>query len=326
MQVRDARPEEQGWIAQVLVTSWGSSEVVSRGRLHDAASLPALVAEHDGELVGLLTYEVSGDQLEVVTLDALRPSIGAGTALLEAVEARAEASGCARVWLITTNDNLAALRFYQRRGFRLVALHVGAADRARSLKPGLPELGADGIALHDEIEVARLLRARDEELDDVRIEPLEEENKSVLGNLLQLYRYDFSSDRGYELTEHGTFVYRYLDAYFFEPGRRAWLIRHRGFLAGFALIRELPDGCTSMAEFFVVRAHRRSGVGRRAATMVFSARPGEWELGYDVTNEEAAAFWPEVVASVAAGEIERTVAGPPVRSVTQVMLRFFIRA
>jgi Acetyltransferase (GNAT) family len=70
---------------------------------------------------------------------------------------RPREAGCRRVWLITTNDNLRALRFYQRRGFRLVAVHPDALARSRELKPSIPEIGLDGIPLRDELELELLL-------------------------------------------------------------------------------------------------------------------------------------------------------------------------
>jgi GNAT superfamily N-acetyltransferase len=159
MLVRAATPEDHGWVVGVLTDRWGATGVVSRGELHDASALPAFVALDGDERVGLLTYHLADGELEVVTLDALRASAGVGTALLEAVRARARAEGCRRLWLITSNDNLKALRFYQKRGLRLVAVHAGALDRARELKPGIPALGDDGIAVHDEIELEDDLRS-----------------------------------------------------------------------------------------------------------------------------------------------------------------------
>ncbi len=117
--------------------------------MRDGADLPALVA---GVQQGLLTYEVDGDELEGVTPDALTP--GAGTALLDAVLGVARAAGCRRAWLVTSNDNVAALRFYQRRGWRLVAVHLGALDTARALKPSIPRLGVDDIPVRDELDLA----------------------------------------------------------------------------------------------------------------------------------------------------------------------------
>jgi len=115
--------------------------------------LPGLVAEGDGEPAGLLTYRIDGGDCGVVTINAFPRGAGAGTALMEAVAAAARDAGCRRVWLITTNDNLRALRFYQRRGFRLAALHRDALARSRDLKPSIPEVGLDGIPLRDELEL-----------------------------------------------------------------------------------------------------------------------------------------------------------------------------
>jgi ribosomal protein S18 acetylase RimI-like enzyme len=154
MHVREARARDQAWIERVLVERWSSMLIVSHDVIHSAASIPALVAEVDDKRVGLLTYEQGDGQIEVVTLDALKESVGVGTALLVRLRELATAAGCHRIWLITTNDNLKALGFYQRFGFRLVALDVGAVDRGRVLKPSIPEMGRDGIALHDEIELS----------------------------------------------------------------------------------------------------------------------------------------------------------------------------
>jgi len=145
---------DREWVVARLRDLWGDI-VVSRGRVLDAAELPGFVAEEDGEPAGLLTYRIDGDGCEVVTIDAFPQGSGAGTALLDAVAGAARAAGCRRVWLITTNDNLRALRFYQRRGFRLAALHRDALDRSRELKPSIPDVGLDGIPLRDELELER---------------------------------------------------------------------------------------------------------------------------------------------------------------------------
>lgn len=144
---------DRGWVESTLRERWGSTRIASRGRLHDAALLPGFVAELGGERAGLLTYRLDGDELEVVTLDSLVEGRGIGSRLLEAATEVARADGCRRVWLITTNDNLRALRFYQRRGFELAALHRGALTESRRLKPSIPLVGHDGIPLRDELEL-----------------------------------------------------------------------------------------------------------------------------------------------------------------------------
>jgi ribosomal protein S18 acetylase RimI-like enzyme len=150
--VRPLGEGDREWVRETLRELWGET-VVSRGAVHDPTALPGFVAEEGGERVGLLTYRVDGADCEVVTIDAFPEGAGAGTALLDAAARAARDAGCGRVWLISTNDNLRALRFYQRRGFRLVAVHPDALERSRELKPSIPETGLDGIPLRDELEL-----------------------------------------------------------------------------------------------------------------------------------------------------------------------------
>ena len=141
----------------MLTERWGSARIITRGRVHQADRLPGFVAEVEKERAGLVTYRIEDDQCEVLSLDSLREGLGVGSALLEAVRAVAREGGCRRMWLITTNDNLAAVRFYQKRGWRLVAVHRNARDESRRLKPEIPSIGINGIPLRDEIELELLL-------------------------------------------------------------------------------------------------------------------------------------------------------------------------
>ena len=150
--VRAAAEGDRAWIERHLERSWGSTTIVSRGIAHDGSQLPALLAVRGDEIVGLATYHVAGDQCELVSLDSLHEGQGIGSTLLTGVAEGAGRRGCRRLWLITTNDNLVAVRFYQRRGMRLVAVPRGAADEARRLKPSIPLTGEHGIPIHDELE------------------------------------------------------------------------------------------------------------------------------------------------------------------------------
>lgn len=156
MKVRPNHDGDRPWAARRLRERWGGETVVSRGVVHRPAELPGFVAvRDDGTRAGLATYRIDGDACELVTIDADAPGAGVGEALLEAVAAAARAAGCTRLWLITTNDNLTALRFYQRRGLRLVALHAGAVEEARrTLKSSIPEHGEHGIPVRDELELS----------------------------------------------------------------------------------------------------------------------------------------------------------------------------
>lgn len=151
--IADGRRE---WADDTLERLWGPV-VVARGRVRRLAGLPGFVATVDGRLAGVATYVLEGGACELVTIDSLEEGRGVGTALLEAVCEHARAAGCDRVWLITTNDNLRALRFYQRRGFVLSALHANALEASRRLKPSIAEIGNDGIPLRDELELERRL-------------------------------------------------------------------------------------------------------------------------------------------------------------------------
>ncbi|WP_433058603.1 GNAT family N-acetyltransferase [Dactylosporangium sp. CS-033363] len=171
MEVRAAQDSDRPWIRTTLAESWGETRIVVGGRARDASVLPALVAiGGGGRRAGLLTYEVGLAGLEVVSLDATERGGGAGTALLEAARSVAAGLGLRRVWLVTTNDNLDALRFYQRRGLRIAAVHPGAVDRGRLLKPGIPSSGEYDIDIHDEIELEATVspaRIRPGTMDDL---------------------------------------------------------------------------------------------------------------------------------------------------------------
>ena len=132
----------------------GSLRVARRGELLDSLDHPALLAWVGDVLVGVATYVVDGEACELLTLHAQHQLAGVGTALVDAVVRSARESGCRRLWVVTTNDNVDALRYYQRRGFRLTQLRPGAVDVSReTLKPEIPPVGAHEIPLRDELEL-----------------------------------------------------------------------------------------------------------------------------------------------------------------------------
>ena len=158
MNVRPREAADQA-SARAFLARHDSVRVARLGELLYPLDHPALVAEAaSGQLLGMLTYVPGRDwrQCEVLSLHADEQWRGAGTALIEAAAQLARRQGCTRLWVITTNDNVDALRFYQRRGFCLVRVHRGAVDRSRAtLKPEIPLVGAYGIPLRDEIELER---------------------------------------------------------------------------------------------------------------------------------------------------------------------------
>src|SRR3712207_4803509 len=149
--MRDFRIEplsagQRSVVADLLSEVFGSSRMVSRGELWDARDHPGFLALDERAPVGLLTYCIRGEECELTTLFSRVRGQGIGTALIEALLPVARLAGCRRLWLVTTNDNTPALRFYQKRGFRLAALYPNALQASRRLKPEIPEVGQIGRA------------------------------------------------------------------------------------------------------------------------------------------------------------------------------------
>lgn len=155
--VRELTPNDKHWVQDVLRKYWASLIQVTRGRAIQADELPGFAAMRNGEEVGLVTYDVQGDECEIVTHNSLAGHGGIGSCLLAAVRTKARELGCKRLWLITTNDNTPAMRFYQRRDFDMVAVHRNAIQEARKLKAVIPDTGLDGIPIRHEIEMEYVL-------------------------------------------------------------------------------------------------------------------------------------------------------------------------
>ena len=144
--------QDYPWVGEVFAREWGAEFLVVKGRLIHPERLQGFYAANEtGDRIGLVTYEVVGNDCEMVSLNAFTRQAGIGTALVTHLRKMAIAHGCHRLWLVTTNDNLDALRFYQRRGFHLAGLILNGIDEDRKLKPQIPSTGMFGIPLRDEI-------------------------------------------------------------------------------------------------------------------------------------------------------------------------------
>jgi GNAT superfamily N-acetyltransferase len=151
--IRPVSDGDRPLLTWLVAELWGSEVVAVHGDLLRPGELPGFIAERARRVAGLLTYQLVGDTLEIVTLNAIDRRAGIGTLLIEATVAAARHYRCRDIRLTTTNDNVDALRFYQRRGFRLAELRPGAVDRSRQDKPQIPRVGDYGIPLHDEIDL-----------------------------------------------------------------------------------------------------------------------------------------------------------------------------
>ena len=154
IELRSADEIDRGALCDHVVEAWGSEAVVAHDEFLYPAQLPGFVALNGSRVVGHVAYRIDGDGCEVVSIAASPRLGGIGSRLMDRVTEAARSAGCRTVWLTTTNDNLDALRFYQRRGFRLRALREGATARARqTLKPELPHVGSYGIPMRDELDL-----------------------------------------------------------------------------------------------------------------------------------------------------------------------------
>jgi GNAT superfamily N-acetyltransferase len=151
--IRATTEDDRSFIREFITHHWYGEAVVVHGEIFYPAELPGFIAIKDAETIGLVTFQIRKPICEIVTLDSLAENTGVGSGLIDAVKKTATESGCTRLTLVTTNDNLKALSFYQKRGFVLRAVYPGAVDKSREIKPSIPKLGENGIPIHDEIQL-----------------------------------------------------------------------------------------------------------------------------------------------------------------------------
>jgi predicted acetyltransferase len=139
----------------------------------------------------------------------------------------------------------------------------------------------------------------------VELVPAAPEQESILANLIELYAHDFSEFHALELGADGRFGYADLPLYWSEPGRHPFLITVGGRLAGLALVCRRGD-VWDVAEFFIVRAYRRRGIGSEAAHQLWSRFPGRWEVRVMQSNGTALRFWQRALATFNGAAIDPT--------------------
>lgn len=149
--------EDEAWLDALWRREWGGTKMIVRGQTFELGQLLGLIAWQQYERVGAATviFHRQDKVCELMSLNAVVQGKGVGTILLDEVERLAAAQECLKVQISTTNDNLEALKFYQKRGYRLTAVYQGAVDQARALKPQIPLVGNHGIPLHDELELSK---------------------------------------------------------------------------------------------------------------------------------------------------------------------------
>jgi GNAT superfamily N-acetyltransferase len=153
MIVREIENNDLEFVKKEWTDNWGSERIVPKGNTFYYDSSPGFVLEIDNILLGHITYNINKFDCEIVSLSSKKENIGIGSALVQKVKEVAVDAGCNRLWLITTNDNIHALRFYQKKGFHIAAIYLNSIAERRKIKPEIPISGDYNIPIRDEIEL-----------------------------------------------------------------------------------------------------------------------------------------------------------------------------
>ncbi|MFX0031331.1 MAG: GNAT family N-acetyltransferase [Promethearchaeota archaeon] len=156
-QIREIGNEDKPWLIELMKEEWASTRIVTIGKIHRTENLPGFIAIYKKRRVGLIIYNIANEECEIISLNSLKENIGIGTNLLYFLESVAISRSCKRIWLITTNDNIKALRFYQKRGYNIKAIYINSIAHSRKLKPEIPLRGLHNIEIRDEIELEKIL-------------------------------------------------------------------------------------------------------------------------------------------------------------------------
>ena len=149
--------ETRELVNQFFIDNWFSTDMSIRGEIIDGTKLDGFLLREENTIIGLVTYIFFDDICEIVSLDSKRENMGIGSVLLKEVEKIAKNNNSQKMRLITTNDNMRALKFYQKRGYCLTKLYINAMEEVRKIKPNVPALGDNDIPLRDEIELEKQL-------------------------------------------------------------------------------------------------------------------------------------------------------------------------
>ncbi len=153
MEIKEISIYNRNIINTIMINNWGATEIILRNKIIDGTKSKGFIAEDNNKMVGFLLYDINDDICEIIALYSFVERKGIGSFLLNKIKEIATLKKCDRIVVITTNDNLIALKFYQKRGFFLSKLYCNAFDNIRKIKPNLPKLGENNIPLNDEIEL-----------------------------------------------------------------------------------------------------------------------------------------------------------------------------
>jgi N-acetylglutamate synthase-like GNAT family acetyltransferase len=155
--IRKIKNSDRQWIRSIFNDFWGGDIIVTKSFIHSFNDLDGFIATLNDEKVGLITYKIADKELEIVSLNSLKENKGIGSSLIDTIITLARKQKIKRVWLLTTNDNIDSLKFYQKRNFTIKNIYPDAIKLSRELKQSIPLIGNYGIPIRDEIELEIIL-------------------------------------------------------------------------------------------------------------------------------------------------------------------------
>ncbi|MFC1659278.1 GNAT family N-acetyltransferase [Pseudomonadota bacterium] len=155
--IREVTPEDSPLIRHLMDKYWGGEPLMVHDKKFYPSKMEGLLAYKRNEVASFLIYEIRNKNCEIIVFEVFEKFHGLGTIMLKELKKVAKKKGCKRIYLMTTNDNLDALRFYQKRGFIICGIHLNTMEEARKKKPSIPELGDYDIPLRDEIDLELMI-------------------------------------------------------------------------------------------------------------------------------------------------------------------------
>jgi len=152
MNIRKIQINDRTWVNEFIRNHWGSDKIIIHNKIYVPADLEGFVVEENERKISLITYHILEHSCEIVTLNSTIEHRGFGRELVKSVIDEAKLHGCETVWLVTTNDNIRAIEFYQKLGFQLIMVYPDRVNYSRKIKPEIPLTAENGIPIRDELE------------------------------------------------------------------------------------------------------------------------------------------------------------------------------
>jgi len=157
--IRLTTPDDGEMVSQLMEDHWGGEPLVVRAENFYPSKLEGILALSEDKIIGFLFFDIQDQTCEIIVIDVFDKFKGVGTTLINKLKIIAKDKDCNRIYLTTHNDNLDALRFYQRREFHICAIHIDSVKEGRKMKPEIPMTGDYDIPIRDEIDLELLLNA-----------------------------------------------------------------------------------------------------------------------------------------------------------------------